>query len=169
MPQALQALFFGAALAVGAGDLSAGGDEPAVVLLELDREILDHVLSFSEGAIISLEMKPNTLLELDAVVLRRDFPEHGLKKGDAGTIVHSYRTGEGFEVEFLDGDGKTLGVITLRPEEVEPAWNAEEIRRQQLRRGLEMTPAERLRWLVEEFRVSLFAQELGTAEPVSAK
>ncbi len=27
----------------------------------------------------------------------------------------------------------------------------------------------RLRWLVEEFRVSLFAQELGTAEPVSAK
>ncbi|MBI3884171.1 MAG: ATP-dependent RNA helicase HrpA [Opitutae bacterium] len=28
--------------------------------------------------------------------------------------------------------------------------------------------AETLRWLVEEFRVSLFAQELGTAEPVSA-
>jgi ATP-dependent helicase HrpA len=28
--------------------------------------------------------------------------------------------------------------------------------------------AEALRWLVEEFRVSLFAQELGTAEPVSA-
>lgn len=28
--------------------------------------------------------------------------------------------------------------------------------------------SERLRWLVEEFRVSLFAQELGTAEPISA-
>ena len=28
--------------------------------------------------------------------------------------------------------------------------------------------AERLRWLVEEYRVSVFAQELGTAEPVSA-
>jgi ATP-dependent helicase HrpA len=28
--------------------------------------------------------------------------------------------------------------------------------------------AERFRWLIEEFRVSLFAQELGTAEPVSA-
>jgi ATP-dependent helicase HrpA len=26
-----------------------------------------------------------------------------------------------------------------------------------------------LRWLIEEFRVSLFAQELGTIEPVSAK
>ena len=27
----------------------------------------------------------------------------------------------------------------------------------------------RARWLVEELRVSLFAQQLGTAEPVSAK
>ena len=26
-----------------------------------------------------------------------------------------------------------------------------------------------MRWLVEEFRVSLFAQELGTAQPASAK
>jgi ATP-dependent helicase HrpA len=32
--------------------------------------------------------------------------------------------------------------------------------------GVEL--AESFRWLVEEFRVSLFAQELGTAEPVSA-
>ena len=29
-------------------------------------------------------------------------------------------------------------------------------------------PTDQIRWLVEEFRVSLFAQELGTAEPVSA-
>ncbi|MCW8807372.1 MAG: DUF3418 domain-containing protein [Rhodanobacter sp.] len=34
-----------------------------------------------------------------------------------------------------------------------------------------MAPAElaELRWLIEEWRVSLFAQELKTAEPVSAK
>ena len=25
------------------------------------------------------------------------------------------------------------------------------------------------RWMIEEFKVSLFAQELGTAQPVSAK
>ncbi len=31
------------------------------------------------------------------------------------------------------------------------------------------SPAESFRWLVEEFRVSLFAQELGTAEPVSTQ
>ena len=28
---------------------------------------------------------------------------------------------------------------------------------------------ERARWMIEEFRVSLFAQQLGTAHPVSAK
>jgi len=28
---------------------------------------------------------------------------------------------------------------------------------------------EELRWLLEEFRISLFAQEIKTAEPVSAK
>lgn len=33
----------------------------------------------------------------------------------------------------------------------------------------DLPDGDRLRWLVEEFRVSLFAQELGTAEPVSAK
>ncbi len=33
---------------------------------------------------------------------------------------------------------------------------------------LHLHARERFRWLVEEFRVSLFAQELGTAEPVSA-
>ena len=37
-----------------------------------------------------------------------------------------------------------------------------------LKRGGGALPAANLRWLVEEFRVSLFAQELGTAEPVSA-
>lgn len=36
-------------------------------------------------------------------------------------------------------------------------------------RGASAGQVEALRWLVEEFRVSLFAQEIGTAEPVSAQ
>ncbi len=36
------------------------------------------------------------------------------------------------------------------------------------RAGIATPEAARFRWLVEEFRVSVFAQELGTAEPVSA-
>jgi ATP-dependent helicase HrpA len=37
-----------------------------------------------------------------------------------------------------------------------------------VKRAREIGAGDSFRWLVEEFRVSLFAQELGTAEPVSA-
>ena len=33
--------------------------------------------------------------ELDMVVLTRDLSEHGLQKGDVGTIVHVYNVGGG--------------------------------------------------------------------------
>lgn len=53
-----------------------------------------------------------------------------------------------------------------------PAINAAHLARSQRVEGTPPTslfsPAAPFRWLVEEFRVSLFAQELGTAEPVSA-
>ena len=50
--------------------------------------------------------------------------------------------------------------------EVQPFWRTCQ-RLMQARPG--DPEVEALRWLIEEFRVSLFAQELGTAEPVSAK
>ncbi len=46
----------------------------------------------------------------------------------------------------------------------EPFWQA--VRREGARAVPEADP---FRWLVEEFRVSLFAQQLKTAVPVSAK
>lgn len=49
--------------------------------------------------------------ELQTVVLTRDVPEHGLKKGDVGAIVHVYATA--LEVEFLLGSGRTQAVVTL--------------------------------------------------------
>jgi hypothetical protein len=51
--------------------------------------------------------------EHDRVVLDPDAPEHGLVKGDVGTVVHVYRAGEAFEVEFLTLSGETVGVITV--------------------------------------------------------
>jgi hypothetical protein len=51
--------------------------------------------------------------ELDGVVLMRDLPEHGLRAGDVGVVVHVYGEGIGFEVEFVTGDGKTVAVVTL--------------------------------------------------------
>lgn len=51
--------------------------------------------------------------EHDRVVLLKDVPEEGLKSGDVGTVVHIYRQGEAFEVEFMTLDGTTVAVITL--------------------------------------------------------
>jgi len=49
---------------------------------------------------------------LDTVVLRRDLPEHGLRKGDLGAVVEVYEP-DGVEVEFVTASGKTQALITL--------------------------------------------------------
>jgi len=51
--------------------------------------------------------------ELDMVALTRDFDSHGLKRGDIGAVVHKYSK-EGFEVEFVAAEGKTVAVLTLQ-------------------------------------------------------
>ncbi len=52
------------------------------------------------------------MVELDSVVLMRSIPEYGLEKGDIGVVVHLYKD-EAAEVEFLLGQGDTLGLVTL--------------------------------------------------------
>lgn len=66
-----------------------------------------------------------TIAELDVVVLDRDVPEHGLCKGDVGTVVHRYAAGQGYEVEVLTGDGTTIAVLTLRASDVRPMGSRE--------------------------------------------
>lgn len=51
--------------------------------------------------------------EHDCVVLRQDLPDHALKAGDIGTVVHVHKAGEGFEVEFMTLTGETVAVVTL--------------------------------------------------------
>lgn len=48
-----------------------------------------------------------TFKELDTVVLERDLPDHGLRRGDLGAVVHVYRP-DGLEVEFVTASGRTL-------------------------------------------------------------
>lgn len=57
---------------------------------------------------------------LDLVVLLRDLPEHGLRRGDLGTVVELYEP-DGVEVEFLDGAGDTKAVLTLSIDDTQPA------------------------------------------------
>lgn len=43
---------------------------------------------------------------LDTVVLDKDLPEHGLRKGDLGAVVEVYEP-DGLEVEFVTASGRT--------------------------------------------------------------
>jgi Domain of unknown function (DUF4926) len=63
--------------------------------------------------------------ELDRVALDRDFPEHGLARGDLGTVVHVYPAGKAYEVEFLTLTGGTIGVVTLEAKDVRPVRESE--------------------------------------------
>jgi hypothetical protein len=58
------------------------------------------------------------LKELDTVVLKRAIPERGLEAGDIGSVVYSYNSGKGVEVEFVTGEGRTIVVLTLKEEDV---------------------------------------------------
>jgi hypothetical protein len=55
---------------------------------------------------------------LDTVVLTHDVPEHSLKDGDIGAIVHVHADRETLEVEFVTAEGKTVAVLTLRYDDI---------------------------------------------------
>jgi ATP-dependent exoDNAse (exonuclease V) alpha subunit len=63
--------------------------------------------------------------ELDDVVLERDLPRHGLKRGDIGTVVLVHDQGKGYEVEFTSLDGETVAVVTLSVGEVRAVGHGE--------------------------------------------
>jgi hypothetical protein len=54
---------------------------------------------------------------LDTVVLERDVPELGLRRGDLGAVVEVYEP-DGLEVEFVAGSGRTQALVTLREVDV---------------------------------------------------
>ena len=58
--------------------------------------------------------------EHERVVLLTSIPEEGLEAGDVGTIVHLYRDGEAYEVEFVALDGHTRAVATVEADQVRP-------------------------------------------------
>jgi hypothetical protein len=58
--------------------------------------------------------------EHERIVLTQSVPGSGLEAGDVGTVVHVYRDGEAFEVEFLTLDGHTAAVLTLEAVQVRP-------------------------------------------------
>lgn len=56
--------------------------------------------------------------ELDTVVLTHDIKNCKLKEGDMGAVVQVYDGGKAFEVEFVTAEGKTVALLTLKPDDI---------------------------------------------------
>ncbi|MBI4621593.1 MAG: DUF4926 domain-containing protein [Verrucomicrobia bacterium] len=63
--------------------------------------------------------------EHERAVLTTAVPTEGLEAGDVGTIVHVYRDGAAYEVEFITLDGRTAAVVTLEAGQVRPVGKRE--------------------------------------------
>ncbi|MCZ6699952.1 MAG: DUF4926 domain-containing protein [Planctomycetota bacterium] len=55
--------------------------------------------------------------KLDAVALLDDLPDHGLVRGQVGTVVEPLAT-DSFEVEFSDDEGKTYAMLALHADQL---------------------------------------------------
>jgi hypothetical protein len=56
---------------------------------------------------------------LDTIVLDRDLPDRGLRRGDLGAVVEVYAP-DGLEVEFVTASGRTAALVTLNARDVRP-------------------------------------------------
>lgn len=60
--------------------------------------------------------------ELDVVATVRDLPEHSLRRGSVGTVVHVHTAtlsrSAAYEVEFVDREGHTYALVTLQPQDL---------------------------------------------------
>jgi hypothetical protein len=60
------------------------------------------------------------IAELDCVALKVSLPEHGLAVGDVGTVVHAYKGGRAFTVEFTTFDGTTVALAKVSADQIRP-------------------------------------------------
>lgn len=58
---------------------------------------------------------------LDAVAVIEDLPEHGLRRGEVGTVVDAWKDGA-FEVEFSDESGEAYAFIALHANKLMPLY-----------------------------------------------
>ena len=65
------------------------------------------------------------IAEHSLVVLDCDPPHAKLNRGDVGTIVHVYKNGAGYEVEFVDGGGHTIALVTVGSNDIRPIKSGE--------------------------------------------
>jgi hypothetical protein len=62
----------------------------------------------------------SAIKEHGRVVLTNPVPKERLEAGDVGTVVHVYRDGLAYELEFTTLDGQTAAVVTVDASDVRP-------------------------------------------------
>jgi Domain of unknown function (DUF4926) len=67
----------------------------------------------------------STIREHDRIVLKTAVAGEGLEAGDVGTVVHVYRDGLAYEVEFTTLNGDTAAVVTVEAAQVRPVHERE--------------------------------------------
>ena len=70
---------------------------------------------------------------LDTVVLDRDLPDQGLRRGDLGAVVDIHAP-DGLDVEFVLASGKTQALVSLRTADVRCVGEADLIAVRDLKR-----------------------------------
>ena len=58
------------------------------------------------------------IYESDLVALLIDLPDTDLVRGDVGTVAMIHGDQKGFEIEFVNADGKTISVETLSQSQI---------------------------------------------------
>jgi hypothetical protein len=71
--------------------------------------------------------------EHERVVLTVAVPDERLEPGDVGTVVHVYRDGQAYEVEFVALDGHTAAVARLEASQIRPVSGREITHARELR------------------------------------
>jgi Domain of unknown function (DUF4926) len=58
---------------------------------------------------------------LSLVAVTEDIPEHGLRRGEVGTVVERWKDGA-YEVEFSDDTGEAYAFVALRADQLIPLY-----------------------------------------------
>jgi len=58
---------------------------------------------------------------LDPVAVTEDLPDHGLRRGEVGTVVDVWKDGA-YEVEFSDETGQAYAFIALAADKLMPLY-----------------------------------------------
>ncbi|GAB3931297.1 DUF4926 domain-containing protein [Larkinella terrae] len=57
--------------------------------------------------------------EGELVALLINLPNLSLSVGDVGTVAYVYESGQNYEVEFVNADGDTIAVETLKANQIQ--------------------------------------------------